>query len=541
MAYVFDQLDDEEEQRKLDEEGAGASGTPTTVLGSSSGGPQNTQPVGSGSGSGFTNLRTYLNANREQAGELSGKIAANLGEKSAKARSDIDALGQKFDEDVKSASFGDDEDLLNRAASDPMAFSKNQADMDAFTKRRLGEYGGPKRFDEGEGYSKALADVGGLENFAKQTDTEGGRSELVKSLNPNMGAGKVALNQALVGADPNARQTLGAAVQPFNELRSYLQGKVAPGAEAVSGAQANAKKASDALAQRFTGEGGVIPTFQSGLDQRVQDAIGNANTALSRQRSGVTNGGRALKPEDYQNLGLQGQEQLTQLDSYNNALARYHGVMLNNGDFFSETDPTLGINRGNVSSADDYARSSALASLMGLDDAGLSQDQAGQAGTSPTDFADFDFTGAMDRSKQRLLSEDQTYLAQDPSTLNQIGQSRYMEIAKRGAGNLPTGEDSYTPPTIPPWSVVGDTGRVTTPIITPWGTGPGGPKPPTSNPSVPPPDNSEVPGDMENQPQIQMPGETEKKPLTKEDIEAMPPMQNPLGGYLMKPWWLVGR
>ena len=292
MAYISQQ-DDEELKKQQGQQstgflggeggaGAGIIGSPTPAK-----------------GSGWTNLRSYLDANKDQAVDLSNKIAGNITKTGEEAKSAVESGVKSYESELAKANPNNVTDMISRLNSDPVGFSKS-GDVQSFKKLRDGVFGGPSMFETSTGYgaTSAAADKGSkLKTLA---ETEGGQQELIRGLNPNMGQGKVDLNQLLVSGNPTARTNLISAAKPFANLRSELDAAAgkqnAAREQAVQGTQA----ASNRIKSEFVApQQQALKGLQDQINSRVTESSQDFNKdQVIRDLQSYMGGAETLDPSE---------------------------------------------------------------------------------------------------------------------------------------------------------------------------------------------------------------------------------------------------
>jgi hypothetical protein len=439
MAYVPTDpnlLDEEEEERRRQE----------TVPGTSAPGDGGEAPVDAGPGGGttaagiepFTNINAYLDANREQAAELSGKLAGKLTEEEQKIRGDIGKTGEETQAQIAQNRVSADEGLVNRALEKPTDFVKNQADLEAFTKMRDASYQGPRSIAENRA-AELSGQVREGQRRAGLVDTEEGRSELLRLYGNNPTQGQVMLDQLLLGADPNSRQTLSAAANPFSSLDEYLDEVSGQARTAGEAADSDATAARNLVSSRLSGEGGAIPAFQSDLQRRLAQRKDQEVQELAAMKQGLSN--FYLTPEQMTGAGLT-QEELIRMRDKNRALANHYQQPEDVLQFLTERSPDEAYTVGNVATPEDVARYNALAQLAGITPDFLTDGRA-----APANLYDFDARSAGRTIGDKLYGLDESFLRMDPSTMSPEEQQRYLSVGHRTklAGRADDGTLSFLP------------------------------------------------------------------------------------------------
>ena len=188
MPFAAPRIDDEEE-KKQQEQGGGVniSGTSTsfdTVPGQEAAGGSKSQK----SSGQYTNIQSYLDANRPQSDAMGQKIANDVTGKAQSAESKIGQFGsQQFKADAY-----DPTDALNRAES-----LNEQEKAQYKNVKQTGGYTGPSTIDQAQGYQDTQKDSQKAIQDVNNTKTEQGRQALLKQTyaRPQYSAGENKLDQ----------------------------------------------------------------------------------------------------------------------------------------------------------------------------------------------------------------------------------------------------------------------------------------------------------------------------------------------------------
>jgi hypothetical protein len=338
-------------------------------------------------GGNWTNLESYLNANKDQAADMGGKIAGSVDQRAQEAQNQVGNLSDSFNQQVQANTVAANPDAVSKAISSATGIKAGQNlsddDLNTFKQQAGASYGGPSDFTQQAGYGQAAQAVSGAESKLAQTQSEAGRQQLLKDQFSNASPhgytrGENTLDQALVEGSPEAQKALGGVEQRWAGIHRLLGNAADTGSSAVEQARATdlatAKAARDALGSYASSDGsggqGALGQFSGDLYKRANDAQSNYNTKMQTlQSSGVS----GLSQDDLKALGL--------MPGTHN-----FGVQLTPNYFQAGMTPTL----ANTASADDYARQAALAKLAEVIPGGgasvgqqvLNQanvDQAGQA------------------------------------------------------------------------------------------------------------------------------------------------------------------
>lgn len=398
MAFVSTRPEDEEAQKAPTLSSGGLIGNeglgqPLTEISPN-------QPT---SGTGYTNIQDYLNANKDATKGLSEKVAGVVTGAANTAKSKVDEARTAASGAVSAATPTYNQDLVKSAISNPLDFSANEENVKNLTALRDATYKGPTSFETTEGYQPALSSIMKAEEKGTLAQTPGGYEELVKEVNPSTyKAGKSALNQQLLQASPEAQQTIGESAESTKTLKDYL----AQSGQIVAPEIAAAKKANEDVSSRVKGEleTGIID-FEKLLENRAaqqrtqeENYVNMAKAFLSPQSLMASSIATPKEVEALSTrLGITPAQVATIIAKAKEARPSPLAVRFGGVDPLSLQDyltirPETAITGQNVATADDLARYQALNSLAGLSRGYLDESQLGRA----PDLVDLDYKGAID-------------------------------------------------------------------------------------------------------------------------------------------------
>lgn len=438
MPFVQSVEDEEEERRRQAAEGevpqlTGAEGETTSGQALSGGQAKSA----AGAPTGFTDVGSYLNANKEQATELANKLAGNLATKAAGLRAETEGLGQKFGTEIEGGTVNYNDELVSRAGLNPTEFIKNAGDVETFNKQRDASYGGPQSFVDREDTADLKNRISTNVTRAQGADTEAGRQRILYEDFQNPTKGQVTLDSLILGGDPNAANIVKEqGVRPYETLQSYLDqttgeavGKAQTAKDTTAGTKAK-------VAEKFTGEGGYIPQFNQDLQTRLgtfrtdaqkrtddikrilstlkvgetpfrpwEAAGGNAmepapiNRYLSTDSNGISH---YMTPEENDLIGSEipfgpfsdiMRAKTVAAGGVQSGSEYIPGKKFNLLDYTTTQNPEVSIGLDRFAGADDYSKAAALSQLSGADTS-LFGGNAHLAGTASKDLLDTDFEGA---------------------------------------------------------------------------------------------------------------------------------------------------
>lgn len=290
MAYLQD-----DQNKKKDEELAGGAAGPdeTSInppLNSSGGGASGAPAGGGGSGAApgtppggqrtFRGIQDYLSQNRPATQRLSQKVSDKVGGLGQSARQTLADQSAAFGERVKAGTAQADEGLLSGIVADP-----TKVDANRVKSLRDASYSGPDSFDaspEFEPVAKAFRDA---QQTRDRLGSSEGRQQVLAGLvpgNQRISRGRLALDEALLATDPDARAGIESARLGQKGLEADLAAGQTAAREGVSKAQTDTLAARDAVRGAL---GQSRSQFETGLEQRLAQARTQANQRSANARS----------------------------------------------------------------------------------------------------------------------------------------------------------------------------------------------------------------------------------------------------------------
>lgn len=326
----------------------------------------------------FQNLQAYLTANAPQISQQAGQISGNLANQYGQVQSDINQGKESFNQQIQSGYTAPNQDIINQAVSNPAQFAQNPENVKAFQSLYNDQYTGPANYETSSPYGALNAEVQNAVSQANAFKTPAGAQTYFQNQNPNATKGGNILDTVLLQGNPEAYQQILSAAKPFENLPGYLNQSVTDVNQNIQNAQNTAQQTAQGLQNQFVGQGGIIPTFQNELQNRV-----NQNEA-----------NREALNQEYQ-IRQQIQSELNPvLGNMPNSLTDYLSK-----NYFNlqpnQTPATL----QNVSTPEDYQRAQALASLTGQP--GILPTDASQAGTF--NIPQFEQTGNKGQQESQIV------------------------------------------------------------------------------------------------------------------------------------------
>ena len=389
-----------EEEEKKDEEGSGGAQPLGSGSGIISGGPATQNPEGKGTSSGsFTNLQSYLDANRPQ--QFGSQVAGKVGEKVDQSVASQQEADTGFRGNVDAATVRGNRDYLEAIRNDPTQLVSDEEKKQEVTKIRDARYEGPNAFaDSADLYNKTNQATQGAYQDSEASKTEEGRQALLDNYYGS-GAGRYdytkgqkSLDNMLVQNDPTSREAFAGvqgratqAQQDFAKLTAALDAYAGQGKATTQQARADIRgalgvdDAGNLLAfDAERGNAGAIQDSVESIDERL--AARKAQLAKEQKLLDGSAGYRAttgLSPEQMQLMGIDpsgfGGVDLRPVDKYGDNLPEYYNPLKVDDGYFFNVSPDSYLNfandadltRGSVSTADEQARLAALRELAGIE------------------------------------------------------------------------------------------------------------------------------------------------------------------------------
>jgi hypothetical protein len=211
MAFVKD--DDEE---KLGQPGQAQGSETVLSSGNTAQGPGGApQAAGSGpaekpKGTGWTNLVSYVDANKPQAQGMAQKVVGNVGTKANEVKTNAGIFATGANEAIANQTPKRDDSIIADIGTNAASVANDATRRQQYEDMRTASYQGPKSANEIEGYQE---NAQGYQNVAKSADAledfEQRRGTIAQAYEPRSDytAGESRLDSFLVGQGP-ARETI---------------------------------------------------------------------------------------------------------------------------------------------------------------------------------------------------------------------------------------------------------------------------------------------------------------------------------------------
>lgn len=314
---------------------------------------QNSAP-GSGKGTGFVDLRRYIEQNQQKTGDLANKVGSSVENKANESQSLINTQKSVFDTEAQNKNKMD-EGWVKTALKDPTKTVNNQDEFNRFTNLRTGTFQGPKSLSETTGWNDLQSSILAAKNYGELTKTPEGLETIMSSYSVDPTKGKSLLNNALLQQSPESISRLEQARTRTGDLDAYLKNANLETQESAKNIQSQLS----AFAPKVSKWG---DQSVSSLDAAIQKAY-EANKA-----QGVYDVNQAIRNENE--------------EIYNRQIAPgASNWTKKHGHAFVPDVSDVTFSKSQSATPEDFAREAALEKLMGKEYAALKNSEAGQAGT----------------------------------------------------------------------------------------------------------------------------------------------------------------
>lgn len=282
MAYAYDPNLTEEERRQQQDAGAQAAAAATPGAAPA---PQRSASTGGTQSGQFTNLQSYLNANKGQqfGSQVAGKVQGDVDT----ANKTQQEAGQEFGKQATAGTVNYNEGLAGEVKTGALGVQQDDAKRSEFEKMRDANYGGPRDLtDVGDSYLKSTTANQNAQKAAEATTTESGQKSLLHNYygRPTYSRGETNLDQFLIQNDQSAkpkfeqaRQGAGQLESNFNTLKEQL---AAVGQQAADTTQATRNR----VASEFLGDEGEIARQRKVYEDRAEAE----NARIKKNREAIT-------------------------------------------------------------------------------------------------------------------------------------------------------------------------------------------------------------------------------------------------------------
>lgn len=208
-------LDEENDLNKQGQAGQNVSGESTTF---STGVPGQEASGKSQKNSGqYTNIQTYLDANKQQASQMGTQVADKIKSTGQEARDQIQTATQDFSKQVDQGTIKNLDTARNEAKgivdqAKSQAYTQKLSDdqMNRFKEVSTAQYKGPQDFESAGLYQPTNQKVQKTAQYSQMSDSEPGRYQLLNEVfaRPDYSAGQKNLDNLLIQNDSGTKQKL---------------------------------------------------------------------------------------------------------------------------------------------------------------------------------------------------------------------------------------------------------------------------------------------------------------------------------------------
>lgn len=427
MAYVPQQIPDEEQNKFANPNQT--TPNPIPPQGGSSGaapaGGRAAPGMGTSTqfGSNAAKLSDYLTANKDQVGQFGQQVAGQLSQNYGDTMNAIDQGYGQFGQQIGQGYTPQDSTLVSQAANNPTDFAKDPNNVSSFQKQFNDQYTGPSNFESSSGYQNLNDQVNkAVENAGLTNSFSGLQTYLTNNMNTGHNTqGMQTLDAALLQRSPEASQAISQAASPYKNLAGYLGDKTAGLNSQIQTAQSAADTARTAAQNKFTGQGGLVPTLQNTLTQQQQNAQSQASNSVQQAIQDWQAG--SMTPADMATLGFNSKDLSDQAYSrfgtVASALGKDYNAAPNVNSLFTQTPSNVYYaTPGSTATPDQIAQAQALQSLTGQDLTGF------MGATSPNGQLVQTNRQALDDMSQNLGARDTTNVANWVRQVNQPGMNQ---------------------------------------------------------------------------------------------------------------------
>lgn len=392
---------------------------------------------------GYTDVGTYLDANKAGSADLGNKVASNLTDTYNQTKSGIDNSAQSTLEASNKGYTPENTDLIQQVVNDPTKVAANDSNSALVQGQLNDKYTGPQNWAD---FGTQQGNVNQAMQEGALNETPGGLNVLAQQVEGKTGGGQSQginqLDTLLLGGSPDAMQTVKNAADPFKTLNDYINSQNTAIGGTISANQAAADKARNDANAALLGPSGATTQLNQSIDSQVAAQRQAAQGQIDQIKQAL--GSENPTPQQLASVGVTG-EQWQALHDQLQAAQVSSDVTSANGQWTAGTgttdidltnwlqqqSPDMAINRQNVATADQYARAQALQKLIGSDKFTTDLTDPSQAGTASTNLNKFDYEGALASTSGVWQSER----AAAQAYVDAVSQGADEEHAQQAAKN----------------------------------------------------------------------------------------------------------
>lgn len=295
---------DDEELKKQQEQAAG----PQSISGQSAVVSTDApSKVGGAKDSGsFTNLNQYLEANKENAGQMGTKIASDITGQGQATRTGIQDTSTEFNQLADRGTLkgldqapGEAQNIIKQARTGAKSGQVDQNQISRFGEIANAQYKGPKDLTGATKYAGTAQQYEKAQQAAKNASSDEGRFSLLKNAyaRPTYSQGQQNLDNLLLTGNQGAKENIQAAATGLNDLSGMWTGAQSNAAQLATQRQAATSAAREgsrasALESR-TGRNTEVQSDLASQQAKWADEYNQYNDLLSAYKGGDLNLTRA--------------------------------------------------------------------------------------------------------------------------------------------------------------------------------------------------------------------------------------------------------
>lgn len=308
-------------------------------------------PKGEKKSGSWTNLNQYLNANKEQAGDMASKVTGDIDVSATDASNKINEIKAKTPDLVQGLSA---EDIRNNYLNKADQLDDGQKVQYAGYKTN-GGYTGPQSIYDVDGFNDAESVTSKADQKLKQSQTESGRQELLKDAykRPTYTQGQSVLDNLLVQNDSAAKDQFNSVNQKWAGLTDLLNSARTDIDSRINENKSNSLQNKSLLPSV---ELSFVSDFMNPINERAQQFNSDSTKSINSVSKDLSDD--KLATDTLAKLGLNEGQNLYDLN-------------LNN---YIKYDATQA-NANNVATANEKAKYAALMKLIGGDANQLTPDE----------------------------------------------------------------------------------------------------------------------------------------------------------------------
>lgn len=300
MPFLSNSDDDDQQKKLAEQQSQNVSGTSTSLAA-----PGAVGKAAPGSSGRFTNLQSYVDANKDQATTMGSQITGGVESAASDASNSIDAVKTNAPGEVAKKTEADlGNDFYNNA-------SANKDDYAGF--KATGGYNGPQSIDQVQGYNDAAQKTTAAQQKVNNLNTEEGRRNLLVDTykRPSYSTGQQNLDQALVQNNAGFKQQAATTNTKFQGLQDLLNGTTNDIGSRIN-SNIQSAQANKALVPQA--ENNAVNNLVNPIQQRAQEETANATALRNSLMGQLAENGSQLNAKNAAALGLTNGQQLYNLN-----------------------------------------------------------------------------------------------------------------------------------------------------------------------------------------------------------------------------------